>query len=265
MFFNTTVTHPMSFAMMCSLSALILSTGIACYAVASQTPGYIVHAVADSTRPAEDRTQDVDRHPEEVLAFSGVKPGASVVDLMPGAGYYTRLFSKAVGARGKVYALWPEEMNKGAPKQFEKLRTIPGTADYPNVTLLVQPVNGLTIPEPADLIFTSMNYHDLHDSFMGLPDMAKFNRTMFNALKPGGIFLVLDTAAAAGTGFTKTDDLHRVDPVAVKKEVMAAGFEFVGESQALHNAADDHSVPGYDKSLKGKSDKFVYKFRRPRH
>lgn len=265
MFLSSTVTQSMRFAMICSWSTLILSTGIASSAWAGQTPDYIVNAIADSARPAEDRTQDVDRHPEEVLAFTGVKPGASVVDLMPGAGYYTRLFSKAVGARGKVYALWPEEMSRGAPKQFEKLRTFPGTADYPNVTLLVQPVGGLAIPEPADLIFTSMNYHDLHDSFMGMPDMAKFNRTMFNSLKPGGIFLVLDTAAAAGTGFAKTNDLHRVDPAAVKKEVMAAGFEFVGESRALHNPADDHSLPGYNKALHGKSDKFVYKFRRPRH
>ena len=247
------------------LSALVLSAGIASHAAPSQPPGYIVNAIADPTRPAEERAQDVNRHPEAVLAFAGVKPGESVVDLMPGSGYYTRLFSKAVGVRGKVYALQPEEMDKAAPKGLQSLRSFAGTADYPNISVLVQPVGGLAIPEPVDLIFTSMNYHDLHDSFMGSPDMAKFNRTIFNSLKPGGIFLVLDHVAAAGTGFTKTDDLHRVDPAAVKKEVMAAGFEFLGESQALHNAADDHSLKMWDQTIKGKSDKFVYKFRRPKH
>ena len=247
------------------LSTLILSAGIASNAAPNQPPDYIVNAVADSTRPLSDREQDVNRHPEEVLAFAGVKPGSSVVDLMPGSGYYTRLFSKAVGARGKVYALQPEEMDKAAPKGLQSLHSFAGTADYPNITVLVQPVAGLAIPQPVDLIFTSQNYHDLHDSFMGSPDMAKFNRTIFNSLKPGGIFLVLDHAAAAGTGFTKTDDLHRVDPAAVKKEVMAAGFEFVGESQALHNAADDHLLKMWDTTIKGKSDKFVYKFRRPQH
>jgi predicted methyltransferase len=246
-------------------STLLLSLGVASNAATSQPPDYIVNAIADPTRPADERAQDINRHPEAVLVFAGVKPGESVVDLLPGRGYYTRIFSKAVGARGKVYALQLEEMDKAGPKGLQSLRTFAGTPDYSNVMVLLQPASALAIPEPVDLIFTSMNYHDLHDSFMGPPDMAKFNRTIFNSLKPGGIYLVLDHVAAAGSGFTKTDDLHRVDPVAVKKEVLAAGFEFVGESQALYNAADDHSLPGYDKTLAGKSDKFVYKFRRPQH
>ena len=247
------------------LSALILPAGIAANAAPGQPPGYIVNAVADPTRPPEDRAQDINRHPEAVLAFSGVTPGESVVDLMPGAGYYTRIFSKAMGPRGKVYALQPEEMDKAAPKGLQSLHSFAGTADYPNITVLVQPVSNLAISAPVDLIFTSMNYHDLHDPFLGSPDMAKFNRTIFNSLKPGGIFLVVDHVAAAGTGFTKTDDLHRVDPLAVKQEIVAAGFEFVGESQALHNAADDHSSPAFDKAIRGKTDRFVYKFRRPQH
>lgn len=130
--------------------------------------------------------------------------------------------------------------------------------------MIVQPVIALKIPEPVDLVFTSMNYHDLHDPFLGSPDMLHFNRTILNALKPGGIFLVVDHVAATGTGFTKTDDLHRVDPAAVNKEVTEAGFEFLGESKVLANAADDHSLSIYDKSIRGTTDRFIYKFRRPR-
>lgn len=223
----------------------------------------ILSAVSDPARPADDRAQDANRHPEEVLAFIGIKPGVKVVDLMPGSGYYTRIFSKLVGPAGKVYALQPTEMDKAAPKGLQSLRSFAGTPDYPNVVVLVQPTAALAIPEPVDLIFTSMNYHDLHDPFLGSPDMAQFNRTLFKALKPGGTFIVLDHVAAAGTGFTKTDDLHRVDPAAVKAEVLAAGFEYLGESKALYNAEDDHSLGIYNKALRGKTDRFLYKFRRP--
>jgi predicted methyltransferase len=247
----------------CLVVAVMLTAGMNSTAAPQQWPDYVVNAVSDPARPAEDKAQDVNRHPEDVLAFSGAEPGAKVVDLMPGSGYYTRIFSKAVGPQGKVYALQPEEMDKAAPKGLQSLHGFAGTADYPNVMVLVQPTGALAIPAPVDVIFTSMNYHDLHDPFLGSPDMAKFDRTIFNALKPGGIFLVLDHVAAAGTGFTKTDDLHRVDPAAVKKEVTAAGFEFVGESKVLYNPADDHTVGVYDKTIRGRTDRFVYKFRRP--
>jgi predicted methyltransferase len=244
------------------LGAILFSVGIAANAARKQPSSYIGNAVADPARPVEDKAQDVNRHPEDVVAFSGVIPGAKMVDLMPGSGYYTRIFSKAVGPRGKVYALQPEEMDRAVPKGLQSLHSFAGTKDYPNIVVLVQPVAALAIPESVDLVFTSMNYHDLHDPFLSSPDMTKFNRTIFAALKPGGIFLVLDHVAAADTGFTKTDDLHRVDPAAVKKEVTAAGFEFVGESNALSSAADDHSSSIYDKTIRGKTDRFIYKFRR---
>jgi predicted methyltransferase len=99
---------------------------------------------------------------------------------------------------------------------------------------------------------------------MGSPDMAAFDKAVFNDLKPGGVFIVMDHVAPAGSGFTDTDTLHLVDPAAVKAEVLAAGFEFVGESTLLSNPSDDHTKPIYDKSIRGKTDKFIYKFRRPK-
>ena len=230
---------------------------------AQALPSYTALAVADPNRPADQRALDAERKPIEVLNFTGITRGWKVVDLMPGAGYYTRLFSKVAGPKGAVYAIQPTEMDKAAPKNLPILRSFAGTPPYPNVSVLVQPIASLDIPKGVDMVWTSQNYHDLHDPFMGTPDMARLNKAIYDALKPGGVYIVLDHAAAAGTGITKTNDLHRIDPAAVKAEVTAAGFEFVGESDVLSNSGDDHTKAIFDPSIKGKTDKFIYKFRKP--
>jgi predicted methyltransferase len=230
---------------------------------ASEVPAYITAAIADAGRPPEDKAQDANRKPAEVLAFAGIKPGDKVVDLMPGSGYYTRIFSKIVGPKGVVYAVQPTEIDKVAPKGLKALRTFAGTPAYANVVVLVQPVAAIAIPQRVDMVWTSQNYHDLHNPMMGSPDMAKIDKSIFNALKPGGIFLVLDHAAAAGSGIADTNTLHRIDPAVAKTEVTAVGFEFVGDSDILRNPDDNHSLAIFDKSIKGKTDKFIDKFRKP--
>ncbi|WP_430390981.1 class I SAM-dependent methyltransferase [Dyella sp. 20L07] len=229
----------------------------------AKVPADIAAALADTHRPADDRHQDVHRKPAGVLSFIGVKPGDVVVDLMPGSGYYTRLLSAIVGPKGKVYALQPVEMDKAAPKGLQSLKMFAGTPPYANVVVLVQPVAAMSLPEPVDLIWTSQNYHDLHDPFMGKPDMALLDHTLFDALKPGGTLVVLDHAAAAGSGISRTDDLHRIDPAAVKTELAAAGFRFDGASDALRNPADDHTLGIRDPSIRGNTDRFIFKFRKP--
>ncbi|WP_233842809.1 class I SAM-dependent methyltransferase [Dyella sp. 2HG41-7] len=230
---------------------------------AQDVPAYITAAVADSARPADEKAQDANRKPAEVMAFSGIKPGDKVVDLMPGSGYYTRIFSKIVGPKGVVYALQPTEMDKVVPQRLKAVRSFAGTKDYANVVILVQPIASMQLPKDVDIIWTSQNYHDLHNPMMGSPDMAKVNKAIYNAIKPGGLYVVLDHAAAAGTGASQTNTLHRIDPATVKTEVTAAGFEFAGESDVLRNASDDHKLAIFDKAIKGKTDKFIYKFRKP--
>jgi predicted methyltransferase len=247
------------------LAVALLALAAAAGAASAKTPGdAIAAAIADPARPASDKAQDADRKPAEVLAFAGIHRGDTVVDLMPGAGYYTRLFSRLVGPTGKVYALDPADMAKVASKPLQALKASAGKGEYANVVVLVQPLDALKLPQPADVVWTSQNYHDLHDPFMGSPDVSRVDRNLLAMLKPGGTFVVLDHAAAPGTGFEHTNDLHRVDPAAVKKEITGAGFQFVAASDALHNPADDHTAAVFDPTIKGHTDKFLLKFRKPR-
>lgn len=229
-------------------------------AQASQRPSKaIAAAVADPARPAEDRAHDALRKPAACLAFAGVHRGMTVAELFPGHGYFTRMLSRVVGPKGHVYEF------EGAPKPG-KPSPIKAIADdphyYHNITDTVWPVGKLPVPQPVDLVWTSQNYHDLHN-LPGL-DVADFDREVYKALKPGGIYLVLDHVAPAGSGFSDTSTLHRIDPEAAKKEIMSAGFEFVGASKVLRNPKDPHTSKVFDPSIRGHTDQFVYEFRRPR-
>jgi predicted methyltransferase len=186
-----------------------------------------------------------------------------VVDLLPGGGYFTRIFSKAVGPAGHVYAIVPEEIAKAHPKSADAAKALAADPAYANVSVLIEPINALSTPRPADLIWTAQNYHDLHDPFMGPADLGKVNRAILAALKPGGVYLVLDHRAEAGSGLRDTDTLHRIDPEAVKAEVMSAGFGLEAQSDLLRNPADPHTAKVFDPSIRGRTDQFILKFRKP--
>ena len=221
-------------------------------------------AIADPGRPAADRKQDVNRKSLKVLEFSGVKPGDRVADFIPGRGYVTRLFSKIVGKHGHVYAVVPEELFSMNSKADAVVKEIAANKEYSNVTVIKEPAQRFAVPEKLDMVWTSMNYHDLHDKFLGPVDMAILNKKIFNALKPGGIYLVLDHAAAAGSGLRDTETLHRIDPAVVKKEVLAAGFVLEASSDVLHNPKDDHTRKVFDPAIRGRTDKFIFRFRKPK-
>ena len=246
-------------------AALLLCLPLAAPAVAADVPGvpaYVTAAVNDPARAA-DQHDDARRQIVAVMSFAGVKPGQSVLELDPGHGYWTRVFSAIVGPNGHVYTVWPNEMAKFSDKSYAQWAKLVATPHYANVSLLKEPAAQLSAPAKVDLVFTSQNYHDYHDPFMGPVEMAKFDKAVFDALKPGGLFVVIDHAAPAGSGLADTDTLHRIDPAVVKQEVEAAGFVFDGESAALRNAADPHTAPVFDKSIRGHTDQFIYRFRKP--
>jgi predicted methyltransferase len=243
------------------VSALAAAAALA--AGAHAIPKYVTDAVADNARPQEDRARDADRKPAQTLAFAGVKPGDRVYELAPGRGYYTRLLSAVVGARGKVYtSVRPKRPDAPADAPPPPVRAIAADPHYANVEVSEQQISQLKFPEGLDLVWTSQNYHDFHN----VPDLdvAKFDKDIFQALKPGGIYLVLDHAAQAGSGIRDTSTLHRIDPEAVKKEVESAGFRLEGESEVLGNKNDPHTEKVFDSAIQGHTDQFILKFRKPK-
>lgn len=238
-------------------TALVLAAGAA---AAPMIPDYVAKSVADANRPAADTARDVSRKPADVLAFSGVKPGDKVFELLPGGGYFTRLFAKAVGPGGHVYAVAPTvNPETGKPVPPVALATDPA---YGNISQVPLTLAGMKAPEPVDIIFTAQNYHDFHLAQFKL-DVVAFDKQLFAQLKPGGLLVIEDHAAEAGSGLRDPDKLHRIDEAVVKQEVEAAGFVLVAESDVLHNPADPHTALVFDPSIRGHTDQFVLKFKKP--
>jgi predicted methyltransferase len=223
----------------------------------------IASAIADPARPESDRNRDAARKPVESLQFSGVKPGDAVADFNAGAGYFTRLFSHVVGNRGHVYAIEPVEIQQYIAKSTAELQDY--AAGHRNITVSVETaLQSLHLPAELDLFWISQNYHDLHNKYFGPVDIVAFNKAVFDALKPGGAYVVLDHRAAPGAPADVTETLHRIDPSTVRREVEAAGFVFDSDSELLANAADPRTIKVFDKSVQGHTDQFILKFRKPR-
>ena len=225
-------------------------------------PPYVRAAVNDPAR-AQDASIDARRKITEVMVFSAVKPGQKVLELIPGSGYFTRVFSGIVGSKGHVYALWPNEYGAEAVDDVANSEKLAADPHYANVSVLKQPAAQLSVPEPVDVVFTSQNYHDYPDQFMGHVDPVAFDKQVYAALKPGGMFVIIDHVAPVGSGMADTDTLHRIDPEIVKKQVESAGFIFAGESNVLRNPNDPHTIKVFDSSIRGHTDQFMFRFRKP--
>jgi predicted methyltransferase len=229
-------------------------------AVSPDAPN-IQAAIADSRRPAEDTARDANRHPAETLAFAGIEPGDKVGEIFPGGGYFTRLFAVAVGEEGRVY---PTIRPDGVAGEYET-PVLAVAAQYPNAVMARTPYDALAYPEPLDVIFTAQNYHDMPLTAYNLGNRAQTNATAFAALKPGGVYVIIDHAANAGAA-VETDAetaTHRIDPAVVRSEVEAAGFVFDGESDVLRNPADPHTASVFDPAIRGQTDQFMMRFRKP--
>jgi len=229
-------------------------------------PSNLTAAVASSTRSPENMKRDEGRKPAELLTFLGLKPGMSVIDMFGGNHYWAEIFAPAVGPKGRVYVWEPtqfyDDKTKAAFGQFN--------AKAPNVSIVATPFEAPELPANyADLMLINLDYHDVYweNAKYGVKRMEPdaFLKSVYAAIKPGGVVGVVDHVAAAG-GDTRqvVDKLHRIDPEVIKADFKRAGFKLEAESSIYRNPADDHSLLVFDPKVQGKTDRVVYRFRKPR-
>ena len=241
--------------------AFLLAFSIPMAAHAQAVSPAIAAALADPARPEADRARDASRHAGEILAFAGVKPGDKVGDFIMGGGYWTRILARTVGDTGHVWAYQPAEFIKFNADYAVQQKN--AAAPYKNVTAPSDSLATYAFPEPLDAIITVQNYHDLHLKMSPPGFAAVMAKRLFDSLKPGGVLLVVDHVANPDPSFAAPEALHRIDPAAARAEIESAGFKFDGELAVLRNPADPHTAKVFDASIRGKTDQFVYRFRKP--
>lgn len=245
-------------------STLLLALASSTLALTSMdTPAYIMAAVHDETRPAEDVARDEGRKPGEVLTLAGIEPGDSVIDLIAGGGYYTRILSAAVGGMGHVYAQNDVYVSSNYPQAVTGMEAL--AAEHANISSFVSELYELDSAEAlngaqVDAVFMVLYYHDL---LLQDVDRAAINRSIFDTLKPGGVFLVVDHQGASDIDLEGVDALHRMAEAQAVEEITAAGFVLETDSEILANGEDDHTQNVFAPGLRGHTDRFVHVYRKP--
>ena len=199
----------------------------------------------------------------KLIEFAGVEAGSTVIDVYPGAGDWTRLFSDIVGPEGRVFSFVPAEVAHFKNDPVGQMRTLATEPGRENVQAVSSDLVAMPKVTPqADVLWLHLFYHDLHTALMQTKGAtaALFNRAVYEQLKPGGYYVIVDHAAAAGLGVNDAQSLHRIEPAAVRAEVQAAGFVLDAESTVLAKRDDPHSVKVFDPSIKGETDRFAYRF-----
>lgn len=242
------------------LLAIAFSPPLIAAAAPSNIDPIVAKAVADPARPADTKAADALREPAETLAFSGVRPGMIVGEFYPGGGYYTRMLSDVVGAAGHVYGL----ENQGWKGAVDADRAVLAEGRWKNVSMDARPFGTVAFPKPLDLAWITQNYHDLKVAQFGKVDTLAFDRAVYKALKPGGIFFILDHQGAAGMTDEQIAKMHRINRDVVVEEVTSAGFKLADEGNFLRRPADDHSLPIFDKAIQGHTDQYALKFVKPK-
>ncbi len=224
------------------------------YEVPPGTPSYIRAAVESPARSAAQRARDVNRKPAQILTMSGIKPGDRVVEFASFGQYYTAMLSDIVGPKGHVYMYDLPYTGKRAGAASRAF-----VAAHPNCEYHLIDYNKLKLPRQVDIVFIVLYYHDL---FLNHIDAASLDARIFKALKPSGVFFIVDHNALAGSG-TRDIKLHRIDPAVIRRQVTAAGFQLVEESHLLANPADDHRQIIFSPAIRGRTDRTIFEFRKP--
>jgi predicted methyltransferase len=235
-------------------------------AAAAKPAVTVAAAVAAPGRTPDNVKLDESRKPAEVLHFLGLRRGMNVIDLFGGNKYWAEIMAPAVGPKGKVLVWEPAQFyDADSKKAFAEF-----TAKDPNVSIVSTPFEAIALPRNfADFVMLNLNYHDTYwqNAKYGIPRMepAAFLKTVYAAMKPGAVIGVIDHIANPNDDTRATvEKYHRIDPNVVKADFKRAGFQLVGSSEILRNPADDHSLLVFDPKIKGKTDRFVFKFRKPR-
>jgi predicted methyltransferase len=225
---------------------------------AAQIPQTITDAIDSPDRPAADKALDAGRKPDQIMAFYGIKPGMKVADVFAGGGYMTELFSRIVGSSGKVYSQngpFPEKYKKIGDLWNERLKE----RALKNVVAVSKPFDAPDLlpvaPGSLDAVIIHLNYHDMVGFKLNRENV---NAAVFKALKPGGIYGIVDHSAKSGTGDTETTTLHRIDEDFLIKDVEKAGFKLTGASAALRHPEDDRTWNVF--KHRGETDRFMLKF-----
>ncbi len=257
----------MKFPFQAMLAGLIAINGAAASARETPATDPVAAAVASPDRLATDREQDARRKPVEILEFLGVAPGMRVIDVFAAGGYYSELLARVVGPEGEVIAYnnppYAKFAEKGIAARYAGDR-------LPNVRQLTATLEDLALaPESLDAAMFVMSYHDLYwrpeDGSWPATDPNLLLAKLAKAMKPGAVVLVEDHVARTGADpVDSVDRLHRIDPAIVKRDFAAAGFVLDGQSTALAHPEDDHTQLVFDESIRGRTDQFVYRFRKPR-
>ena len=202
----------------------------------------------------------------KLIRFARIEAGSTVIDVYPGDGDWTRLFSDIVGPQGRVFSFVPTEVADFKDDPVGRMQTLAKEPGRENVeTVSANLVEMPEVTQPADVLWLHLFYHDLHTALIQKKGAtaADFNRAVYERLKPGGSYVIVDHAAAAGTGTNDAQSLHRIDPASVRAEVEAAGFVLDAKSTVLAKKDDPHSLKVFDPAIKGETDRFAYRFVKP--
>jgi predicted methyltransferase len=250
---------------MMMLVLALSAASVTAISAAVAAPADVAGAVANSAaRTADNVKLDESRKPAEVLQFLGLESGMQAVDLFGGNRYWAEIMAPAVGPRGHVTVWEPTQFyDKDSQEKFAAFQQ-----KTPNTHLIVSPFEAMTLPANAyDFMMINLNYHDVYweSAKFGVKrmDPDQFLKTVFASMKPGGIVGVIDHVGNPGDTRATVEKFHRIDPAVVKADFERAGFTLEAESDLLRNPADDHSLLVFDPKIRGKTDRFVYKFRKP--